>query len=258
MKKRSVVALWLCAALLLAGMSAAGSGAAGIKIGRQMQRNQMCCQIPLYRNFTLSVGELLGLVRFHSQIGQDKWVTEAVFPGVTGGFFLDVGSGDGVTISNTKALEEKGWTGLCVDPFPTNMQERTCRVFRDVVFSRAGETVRFRAAGDLGGIEQTLGRWERETRAAETVAFTTVTLGDILARSGAPALIHFMSLDIEGAELDALQGFPFDRYRLGALDVEHNFEEPKRGRILELMEGHGYTRVHSWQQDDFYLPDAGS
>jgi hypothetical protein len=87
-----------------------------------------------------------------------------------------------------------------------------------------------------------------------TVEFTTVTLGDILTRAKAPHQIDFMSLDIEGAELEALRSFPFDRYQLGALAVEHNFEEPKRRQILELMKNHGFARVHTWHQDDFYLP----
>jgi hypothetical protein len=37
-----------------------------------------------------------------------------------------------------------------------------------------------------------------------------------------------MSLDIEGAELDALRGLSLDRYRFGAMAIEHNYEEPKR------------------------------
>ena len=63
-----------------------------------------------------------------------------------------------------------------------------------------------------------------------------------------------MSLDIEGAELEALKAFPFDKHRIGAMAVEHNFEEPKRSDIQLLMGRHGYERVHSWQQDDFYAP----
>jgi hypothetical protein len=43
---------------------------------------------------------------------------------------------------------------------------------------------------------------------AKTVELTTVTLGNIMQRANAPSFIHFMSLDIEGAELEALRGFP--------------------------------------------------
>ena len=66
-----------------------------------------------------------------------------------------------------------------------------------------------------------------------------------------PPFIQFVSLDIEGAELEALKGFPFDRHRIGALAIEHNDEEPKRTEIQALMKRHGYRRSHTWQQDDF-------
>lgn len=239
--------------LLIVGVGLA-SGYGGAKIGRQYERNQMCCRTPRWRNVRLAVRETLGLVSFPSQIGQDKWVLETVFPGVGHGFFLDVGAADGTYLSNTKALEQRGWTGVCIDPFPTHMQDRTCQVLREVVFSKSGERVKFKASGEIGGISDTLGVWKDRTAEAPTVEFTTVTLADIIERTHAPQFIHFISLDIEGAELEALKGFPFDTHQIGALAVEHNYEEPKRSDIEKLMKSHGYVRFHSWQQDDFYIP----
>lgn len=229
----------------------------GLAVGRQYELNTLCCRVPRYRKLVLSVKETLGLVTFPSQIGQDKWVTETVFPGLRDGFFLDVGSGNGVVGSNTLVLERKGWRGICIDPFPSNMQGRTCQMFKDVVYSEAGKQVKFHTAGDVGGIADTLGIWKSIAEKAAVVEFTTVTLGDILERAKAPRLIHFMSLDIEGAELEALRGFPFDSFRLGALAIEHNYESPKRDQIQKLLEEHGYRRVNTWQQDDFYLPAKG-
>ena len=34
------------------------------------------------------------------------------------GTFIDIGSNDGVTLSNTRALAELGWAGICVEPSP--------------------------------------------------------------------------------------------------------------------------------------------
>jgi FkbM family methyltransferase len=136
------------------------------------------------------------------------------------------------------------------------MAGRTCQMFKDVVYSVAGRRMTFHTAGELGGLADTLGEWKAYAEKSPTVDFTTVTLGDILTKAKAPRRIDFMSLDIEGAELEALRGFPFDRYQIGALAVEHNFEEPKRSEIQELMAGHGYVRAHTWYQDDFYLPRA--
>ena len=239
------------------GLVASVASYAGGKVGRQYEHNVMCCQTPKWPNIRLSVGELLGLSHFPSQIGQDKWVIYKIFPGVTDGFFLDVGSADGTALSNTKALERRGWTGICIDPFPKNMEGRTCRMLKEVVFSEAGRTVSFQASGDIGGIAETLGIGKEMAMQAPTVDLTTTTLGDVLQRTKAPPFIHFMSLDIEGAELEALKAFPFETHRIGAFAIEHNGEEPKRSQIQALLVSHGYVRSHSWQQDDFYIRAKG-
>jgi FkbM family methyltransferase len=229
------------------------SGFAGITIGRHFEDNKRCCLLKRNQNVRITLGEMLGLTRFHSQTGQDKWLTEVMFPGMTDGYFVDVGSGDGIVGSNTKLIEERGWKGICIDPFPQNMESRTCQLFKAVVFDRAGQKLQFTAAGGLGGVTSELGRWKELAAPSPTVEFTTVTLGDILERAHAPTFIHYMSLDIEGAELKALQGLPFEKYTFGALNIEHNDEEPKRGEISTLLRSHGYMRVHSWLQDEFYV-----
>ena len=225
---------------------ALGSGFVGVMFGRQLEYNGQCCLIPRGRRVVLTAKEILGLATFHSENDQDKWVSEAIFPDVKNGFFLDVGSADGTLFSSTKALEQKGWSGICIDPFPKNMQDRTCQMFKEVVFSEAGKRV---TAANISTA------WKDQALKAPTVEFTAVTLGDILARARAPQFIHFVSLDIGGAEFEALKGFPFDKYRIGALAVEHNYEEPRRSEIEALMKSHGYKLAHRWRQDDFYLPE---
>jgi FkbM family methyltransferase len=238
---------------------AIGAGSVGMRAGIRYKNNDNCCRMPKMHNAILSLKEAVGLqTRSYSQILQDKWVTETIFPGVTNGYFVDVGSGDGIEDSNTKLLEEKGWRGVCIDPFPTNMETRSCQMFKEVVFSEPGRVIEFRIAAGISGITDTHGRWKDATESAPTVMLTTVTLDDILARAKAPPFIHFMSLDIEGAELEALRGFSFDRYTIGALAIEHNYELQKQNQILELLTQHGYTRTHSWHHDDFYVHERSS
>ena len=234
-------------------VASAVSGYLGIRIGRQFEDNKRCCLLKRNANISVTLTEMLGLRTYYSQTGQDKWITETMFPGVNDGYFLDVGSGDGIVGSNTKLLEEKGWKGICIDPFPEHMASRTCQLFKEVVFDKAGQKVQFKMAGGLGGVESELDRWKDFASHGETVELTTVTLGDILERAHAPAYIQYISLDIEGAELKALLGLPFDKYTFGALNIEHNDEEPKRSEISTLLRSHGYKRVHSWLQDEFYV-----
>lgn len=242
-------------ALSVAAVAVMLHGPRGIEIRKQYQANRVCCDLSVAQALSLTWQEAIGGgPSYPSEIGQDKWVLVKMFPDVTSGFFLDVGSGHGTIGSNTKALEERGWTGICVDPFPTHMAGRTCEMVKEVVSSVSGQTVKFHTHSGLGGIADTLGRWKEEAQKSPVVELTTITLREILERHHAPTYIHFMSIDIEGAELDALKGIGLETYRLGAMAIEHNGEEPKRSDILKFLEGHGYRRTHSFRQDDFYAP----
>ena len=245
--------VFIVAAAALVVLGALGYAAAQPFIER-FDANRECCQIPFTRNLQVTLGELRGERPYASEIGQDKWVLETIFPGVTDGFFVDLGSGHGTIGSNTATLERHGWKGICIDPFPVHMEGRTCQMFKEVVFSTMGQKMTFRAARGLAGLEATLGKWNTTAMRAPAVEFTTVTLDDILTRAQAPPFIHFMSLDIEGAEYEALRAFPFDRVRVGAWAIEHNNEEPKRSDIKALLESHGYVRRHTFKQDDYYAP----
>jgi FkbM family methyltransferase len=237
----------------LIGGAVAARSERGAVFRDHLYTNRHCCDLSFVAALNVTIQEERGTI-FPSQIGQDKWVLFKVFPGVRDGFFLDVGSADGTLVSNTKALEEHGWKGICIDPFPTNMQGRTCTMLTRVVSSVSGETIKFHPSGQLGGIADTLGKWKNAAEQAPAVEFTTVTLAELLERNHAPSFIHFMSLDIEGAELEALKGIPFDKYRFGAMAIEHNDEEPKRTDIMKFLADKGYRRSHSYEQDDFYVP----
>jgi FkbM family methyltransferase len=246
---RSVASVTVIVIALCTVVAIQRSGAA-----ERFRENRRCCQLSFMRNLEVTLEETRGRSEYSSEIGQDKWVLERVFPDVTDGYFVDIGSGHGTIGSNSRTLEQRGWRGVCIDPFPVHMEGRTCRMFEEVVFSKPGLLLTFRTAGGLGGVDDTLAKWNETAARAPTVNVRTVTLDDILARAGAPRFIHFISLDIEGAELEALRAFPFDRYRVGAWTIEHNREEPKRSQIVTLLTRHGYRRVNEWHQDDFFVP----
>jgi FkbM family methyltransferase len=241
--------------LLIAAMTVVAQSPRGVEIRKQYDANRVCCDLSLPQALRLTWQEAIGGgPSYPSEIGQDKWVLAKMFPDIANGYFLDVGSGHGTIGSNTKALEERGWTGICVDPFPIHMDGRTCLMIKEVVSSESGKTVKFHTHSGLGGIADTLGKWKEEASKSPAVELTTVTLAEILERAKAPTFIHFLSLDIEGAELDALRGIGLDKYRFGAMAIEHNEEEPKRTDIINYLRQNGYERVHTYRQDDFFAP----
>jgi hypothetical protein len=160
-----VVAVLCCAAI---------GAAVAYKAHTRFDENKRCCLVPTARNISLSLREALRITRYQSEIGQDKWVAETIFPGIKNGFFLDVGSGDGYMESNTQALEARGWKGICIDPFPRNMGGRTCHMFKDVVSNESGKRVLFHTAGDYGGIADTLGAGKDTAIKAPAVICSTL------------------------------------------------------------------------------------
>src|ERR1700754_2940971 len=111
MTKKCVMALLLACAL--------GMGAyLGHRAGRVEAFHEFVGIKDLRERKIYAIRYALGLVDFKGITGQDLWVIHSVHPDTTNGFFVDLGSADGVAISNTWALEQSGWTGICIDPFP--------------------------------------------------------------------------------------------------------------------------------------------
>lgn len=175
------------------------------------------------------------------------------------GFFVDLACADGIYISNSYFLEKNlGWSGLLFEPNPGYEESvkahRTSPLVTMCVTDVPNETVRFRIDnGMLGGIvsddtdnsENVRGE---QLKDAEIIELPTTTLFDELEKAGAPAVIDFMSLDIEGAEWIALRNFDFNRYKFRCMAIERP-NEP-----LDLMlESHGYRQVAHLSCDVIYV-----
>jgi FkbM family methyltransferase len=156
------------------------------------------------------------------------------------GFFLDIGANDGLHGSNTYLLEQHGWKGILIEASPG--LAATCQHTRpgSIVVNKAvvgdpnihtvtlheyssglsGE--RFDALSSVGGPSS----YEKIAFAAgagvTTVEVSAARLDDILLEHGVTGRIDFMSIDVEGSELDVLRGFSFDRYRPRVILVEDN------------------------------------
>jgi FkbM family methyltransferase len=194
---------------------------------------------------------------FESQLGQDRWVLS--LPWKKGsGFFVDLGAGDGVRLSNSLALEQRGWTGLCLEPsedFEGLQANRKCHVLKAVASRAVGETVTFfvddvdphySGIMDQGGVDglRSIGR---------TTSLETTTLTKALDDFEVTWPIDYLSLDTEGSEESILQGLDMKRFPIRVATIEHNFEWPKRQHINDIMQEAGLVRVQRRLFDDWYI-----
>lgn len=212
---------------------------------------------------------------YRSQFGQDRWIVEHVFHRKRGGFFVEVGAADGIKNSNTVVLEKKyAWNGICIEPndefFKELKHNRSCACINACLYSHKDTVTFLDGAGQYGGILEDfdtadLKRIDRyvpshRTHDAEgkvkTITKETCTLADVLDTSKAPAWIDYLSIDTEGSEFSILQNFPFDRYVFGAITVEHNRDEEKRRKLLNLLTSHNYVRAQTHIVDDFYVHES--
>lgn len=210
---------------------------------------------------------------YNSQIGQDAWVHGVLGDRRGAGYFVELGACDGLEYSNTLFFERRlGWNGVCIEPnngyFNALRKNRKCHVSNGLISDVACVEKPFAIAGMAGGIlDASVGPF---TYPSTIVQKVTTTLGAVLDSVGAPSVIDYLSLDVEGHELTILRTFPFSRYRFRCITVEHNAPHVGAGMQLEiraLLEANGYRYVkgnddvQGWGHgpiDDFYVYDEMS
>lgn len=185
----------------------------------------------------------------HSQSFQDL-AAHFVSGGKRNGTFVEVGTGDGRTLSNTVFLErDAGWTGVLFEPdrrFHDSIRKtRAAKLDRRAAYRESGRSLDFLEVGHAGELSTfDANRNSDGRRRTGTVrSVQTVTLSEAFDEHGLPTEIDYVSIDTEGSEIDVLQGIDFTRHRIGFLTVEHNFVTPHRAAIVATLEGHGYRTI---------------
>jgi len=192
-----------------------------------------------------------------SQVGQDFWVYGEAFNGKENGFFLELGSADGITLNNTFLLEKRfHWRGICIEPNPESYEELV-RVRRvkclNVCVDGEEREVEFAQRGLLGGIvDHDTDLREEVGKEHNAVKIRTKVLQAILREHNAPETIDYFSIDVEGAEDRILAGFPFSEYRFLCLTVER----PKE-KLRQVLERNGYLLIKEMPGlDSFYIHES--
>ena len=174
----------------------------------------------------------------------------------TDGFFLDVGAHEPKTGSQTWLLESKGWQGLLIEPLPDladrlRAERRGSRVFQ-VACGAPGHpgTVEFHeaAAREHSGLARYASDAADEYVRVHRVPM--LTLDEIIEQAHCPA-VDFVSIDVEGAELDVLRGFDLARHRPSLVLLEDHLFNVKSHLLLRAS---GYRLVKRTGLNSWYVP----
>jgi FkbM family methyltransferase len=224
-----------------------------------LQNQIQACRIEMNSATNAAFSELASQfhkkpVDFQSQHGEDIFLWK-FFNRKTTGRCVEVGAFDGKQCSNTYAFETLGWDCVLIEPDPEMaercLQNRPCsRVIQAAIgpASAVGTIVfnRVRTAADWSGMmsftdgnQDHLEKCRRMGAKIEEVNVPYRSLNDVLAGLESP--VDFVSIDVEGHELNVLDGFDLERFRPEVIMTECTYDRD-HDLVGEYLLSRGYVR----------------
>jgi FkbM family methyltransferase len=194
-------------------------------------------------------------VRTRFPDGREQELVSEFFGGNRSGFFVEVGANRPQQESQTWHLERLGWRGVLIEPQPDLAEElsrvRLARVFAVACSSRrnAGKRMPLHVAGALSALDRD--RMAPGARPEQVIEVPVRALDDILVEARAPVQFDFLSIDVEGHELEVLSGFDLVRWRPRLILIEDHVGNLKKHRFLKNS---GYRLIRRVENNGWYVP----
>jgi len=192
-------------------------------------------------------------VQSFSQFGEDSLILK-FFAGKSDGFFVEVGANDPENLSQTLLLERNGWRGILVEPLPDCCERLRSRRPGSQIFQVACGAPEQRGNALLrlnGELSKLAAFVPGQTPRAGCEEVPVMTLDEILKQAGNPK-VDFLSIDVEGLELEVLLGFNLKQHQPRLLLVEDNL--PNRLNVHRRLKHHGYRLVKRTGCNNWYVP----
>ena len=197
---------------------------------------------------------------FNSQYGQDEFLEKNIFKGFKNGVFMDVGAHDGISINNTLYFEKyNNWTGINVEPIKSvydklvinrpksiNINSAVCNTDGTAEFiCNTGWTEMISGLKDNFD-QRHFQRLERENKQmgskTEYIQVNTKRIETILNEHNIDH-IHYLSIDVEGAEFEVIKSINFDKVFIDIIEFENNYNDTS-DPIIKYLNDKNYKIIH--------------
>jgi len=148
-------------------------------------------------------------------------------------FYVEVGAYDGVLVSNTWGLAERGWRGLLIEPVPhlaDLCRENYAHRERVSVIQAAIGRTDSRITLHLGDVFTTANAdlldefgsisWAASSLTSQNISVDCLPLDRVLRENGVLQNFDLLVVDVEGFETEIFAGFDLDVWRPKMLIVE--------------------------------------
>jgi FkbM family methyltransferase len=193
-------------------------------------------------------------IECYSQCGEDlalRWL----FDNVPNGFYVDVGAHHPRKFSNTYYFYRRGWTGINIDPTPGVIELFKKARPRDInlpyAVANSARDLKLYIFDDhaVNTLSPGFARLQRERwgrRLMSEIVVRTHTLAEILhAHKPDDRPIEFLSVDVEGLDLEVLESNDWDKYIPSVILCEdhalRNLENLSSSAVWTFLRARGYT-----------------
>lgn len=166
--------------------------------------------------------------RSYAQEGEDL-VINRLLGGKTTGFYVEVGCHHPFRFSNTYFFYRKGWRGICIDPLPGTKKAFNRWRKRDKVLevgvSDVASFLTYHMFNEpaLNTFDEAVAREKdglQNYKLVEKRKIPVEPLSLILDKVGCTQAIDFLSVDVEGLDLQVLQSNDWEKYRPAIIIAE--------------------------------------
>jgi FkbM family methyltransferase len=198
-------------------------------------------------------------MNYYSQYGEEE-IFKEFFKNKVNGFVVDIGAADGITNSNSRFLiENLNWGGILIEPVPAFFKNlldlyennNSISLVNSAVFKSTENEVDFFQFNGIKSedtqcstlaldfkthIERLYGEKYSKTTTS------TITLIDLFNSLNVTEKFDLLSVDCEGADMEALKSNDWKKYRPELVCIEHSMSMDELSNFMTSIDYKLYTK----------------
>ncbi len=203
------------------------------------------------------------VVQSYSQTAEDL-IVDSILGCKSTGVYVDIGANNPNYFNNTRRFYDRGWSGINIEPHPKEYQALLEYRKRDINLhcgvSDQNATLPYHVldqsmVSTFGKDAASIAQLDLNAHIVDVIEVPVMRLDTIFDKHLDGRGIDFMSIDVEGSELNVLKGNNWEKYRPKVIIIETCYNV---GDILSYLIDRHYTPVFRNAENGIFVDTAQS